>query len=385
MAPNTNTPVLVSAARTAVGKFNGGFRGVSAIDLGAAAVAGALEPLGGLVPDHVFMGNVLQAGNGQNPARSAAIKGGVPSTVPAITLNNACLASMTAVSFSAGLIRSGDIKSALVGGFDSMSRTLHGIQMRQAPTVGDGEIIDLLSQDALRCTVTGQGMGAISDEANKELGISRHSQDAFALESHHRAARAAEEGRLKKEIVPFQGILEDEGIRPGTTLDRLAQLKSAFSENGSITAGNASQMSDAGSAGVVMDLERARNRGLSAIVEIVDSATVAGPDFSLHLKPADAARKLLTKNKLAAKDIGLWEINEAFAGVVIASTRELGIDTDRVNVNGGAVALGHPLGATGFRLILTLAQEMRDREEEFGVAAICGGGGLGQAMLLRLI
>lgn len=382
---SAHTPVLVSAARTAVGKFSGGLARASAIELGAAAVAGALEHLEGLVPDHVFLGNVIQAGNGQNPARSAAIKGGIPSTVPAITLNNVCLASMTAVSFSAALIRSGEIDSALVGGFDSMSRALHGIQMRQASAFGDGEIIDLLSRDGLWCALSDRGMGPISDEANRELGISRHSQDAFALESHRRAARAAEEGRFKKEIIPFQGLLYDEGIRPGTTLDRLAQLKSAFSENGSITAGNASQMSDAGAAGIVMDLARARDRGLPTVVEIMDSATVAGPDFSLHLKPADAARKLLTENKLVVDDIGLWEINEAFAGVVMASTRDLGIDTDRVNVNGGAIALGHPLGASGFRLVHTLALEMKDREVEFGVASICGGGGQGQAVLLKLL
>lgn len=382
---SAHTPVLVSAARTAVGKFSGGLARASAIELGAAAVAGALEHLEGLVPDHVFLGNVIQAGNGQNPARSAAIKGGIPSTVPAITLNNVCLASMTAVSFSAALIRSGEIDSALVGGFDSMSRALHGIQMRQASAFGDGEIIDLLSRDGLWCALSDRGMGPISDEANRELGISRHSQDAFALESHRRAARAAEEGRFKKEIIPFQGLLYDEGIRPGTTLDRLAQLKSAFSENGSITAGNASQMSDAGAAGIVMDLARARDRGLPTVVEIMDSATVAGPDFSLHLKPADAARKLLTENKLVVDDIGLWEINEAFAGVVMASTRDLGMDTDRVNVNGGAIALGHPLGASGFRLVHTLALEMKDREVEFGVASICGGGGQGQAVLLKLL
>lgn len=378
-------PVLVSAARTAVGKFNGALRTASAIDLGAAAVEGALEPLNGLVPDHIFLGNVVQAGNGQNPARSAAVRGGVPPTVPATTLNNVCLASMTAASLSATLIRSGELDTALVGGFDSMSRALHGIQIRQAGVFGDRQVIDLLSKDGLWCALSDRGMGPLSDESNTELGISRADQDAFALQSHLRAARAAQDGRFKKEIVPFQGLVDDEGIRPGTTLDRLGQLKSAFSERGSITAGNASQMSDAGAAGIIMNLGLARDRGHTAMVEIVDSATIAGPDFSLHLKPAEAAKKLLSRNKLIAADIGLWEINEAFAGVVLASVRELDIGMERVNVNGGAIALGHPLGASGFRLIQTLAREMMDREVDLGVAAICGGGGQGQAILLKLM
>lgn len=378
-------PVLVSAARTAVGKFNGALRTASAIDLGAAAVEGALEPLNGLVPDHIFLGNVVQAGNGQNPARSAAVRGGVPPTVPATTLNNVCLASMTAASLSATLIRSGELDTALVGGFDSMSRALHGIQIRQAGVFGDRQVIDLLSKDGLWCALSDRGMGPLSDESNTELGISRADQDAFALQSHLRAARAAQDGRFKKEIVPFQGLVDDEGIRPGATLDRLGQLKSAFSERGSITAGNASQMSDAGAAGIIMNLGLARDRGHTAMVEIVDAATIAGPDFSLHLKPAEAAKKLLKRNKLNAADIGLWEINEAFAGVVLASVRELDIGMERVNVNGGAIALGHPLGASGFRLIQTLAREMMDREADLGVAAICGGGGQGQAILLKLM
>lgn len=383
MTPS-HTPVLVSAARTAVGKFNGVLRGASAIELGAAAVEAALEPLNGFIPEQVFLGNVIQAGNGQNPARSAAVKGGIPLTVPAMTLNNVCLASMTAASLSANMVRSGEINSALVGGFDSMSRALHGIQLRQAKSFGDGEVIDLLSRDGLWCSLSDRGMGPISDEANNDLGISRKDQDTFAFESHKRAAQAAMDGRLKKEIIPFGAVLDDEGIRPTTTLDRLSRLNPAFTEEGSITAGNASQMSDAGAAGVVMDLALAQERGFPVMAEIVGSATVAGPDVSLHLKPSEAAKKLLAGTNLSPVDIGLWEINEAFAGVVIASSRDLDIDMDRINVNGGAIALGHPLGASGFRLLHTLAQEMREREVEYGVAAICGGGGQGQAVLLRL-
>lgn len=385
MKMDDRTPVLVSAARTPVGRFGGALRSVSSLKLGATAIAGALKPLGDFVPDYVYMGNVVQAGGGQNPARSAAVGAGLATTVPATTLNDVCLASMTATGLAATLIRIGEINSAVVGGFDSMSRALHGIQVRQFQRVGDGKLVDLLVRDGLWCALADEGMGPISDRANQQLGVSREAQDEFANESHRRAAAAAASGRFKKEIVSHPDLTEDEGIRPDTTLDRLAQLPSAFTEGGSVTAGNASQMSDAGAAGVIMGLGSALERGLEPIVQIVDRAVVAGPDSSLHLKPADAIRKLLERNKLAPADIGLWEINEAFAGVVIASAREIQIGLDSVNVNGGAIALGHPLGASGFRIIQTLAIEMRERQAEFGIAAICGGGGQGQAILLKLV
>lgn len=380
----SRTPVLASTARTAIGKFNGANRQTPGLDLGAAAIRAALEPLGGFVPDHIFLGNVIQAGNGQNPARVAAIRGGLPTTVPAITLNNVCLASMTSVSLASTLLRAGQINSALVGGFDSMSQALHGIQMRQSPTYGQATVVDLLEKDGLWCSISEQGMGTISDEANERLNISRNDQDALAAESHRRAAAAVESGRFKKEIVTGFELMDDEGIRSSTDTARLAALKPAFTLDGTITAGNASQMSDAGAAGVIMAMEEARNLGLAPLVEIVDSTIIAGPDTSLHLKPSDAILKLLMANRLKASDIGLWEINEAFAGVVLASTRAVGIDMDIVNVNGGAIALGHPLGASGFRLVQTLAVEMRERQVEYGIAAICGGGGQGQAVLLRL-
>lgn len=379
------SPVLVSTARTAVGKFNGSHRHVSALDLGASAVRGSLEPLSGFIPDQVFLGNVVQAGNGQNPARSVAVRAGLPTTVPAITLNNVCLASMSSVSLASTLINAGQISSAVVGGFDSMSRALHGIQLRQAATYGQGITVDLLETDGLWCSISNEGMGLISDEANIRLQISRKEQDALAYESHRRAAMAAESGRFKKEIFNDLELVEDEGIRPSTSADRLAQLNPAFMSGGTITAGNASQMSDAGAAGVIMRHELAFSLDLQPLVEIVDSAIVAGPDLSLHLKPADAIFKLLAQNKLQVEDIGLWEINEAFAGVVLASTHALNLELDNVNVNGGAIALGHPLGASGFRLVQTLAIEMRERQVDYGIAALCGGGGQGQAILLRLV
>jgi acetyl-CoA C-acetyltransferase len=378
--------VLVSAARTPVGRFGGALAGVPALDLGGLAVAGALARLDPAVPvEHVFLGNVVQAGSGQNPARVAGIRGGLPTTVPATTVNDVCLASMTSTGLAATLIGAGEIDCAVVGGFESMSRALHGVQVRQARSTGDGALVDLLVRDGLWCALTDAGMGPISDRANRELGISRADQDGYALTSHRRAAAATASGRLAREIVPVPGLLDvDEGFRPDTTLERLSGLRPAFAADGTITAGNASQLSDAAAAGVLMSRQLAARSGQHPLVEIVDRATVAGPDASLHLKPAAASRLLLKRHGLTAADVGLWEINEAFAGVVLASARDLGLDPERVNVNGGAVALGHPLGASGFRLVQTLAVEMTLRGTELGVAAICGGGGQGQAILLRL-
>ncbi|MGW4340083.1 acetyl-CoA C-acyltransferase [Rhodococcus koreensis] len=385
MTPD-RSPVLVSLARTPVGKFGGALAHLSALDIGAAAVQAALEPLDGQVGiDHTFLGNVVQAGSGQNPARVAAIRGGIPTTVPGTTINDVCLASLTATGMAASLIRAGEIDTALVGGFESMSRALHGIQVRAAAKVGHSGLLDLLVHDGLWCAVSDSGMGEISDRANEEHDISRADQDEFAYASHRRAIGATESGRFKQEICALTNSLDaDEGIRSGTTVDKLAGLCAAFTESGTITAGNASQMSDAGAAGVLMARGRAAALGLSPLVEVVDRVAVAGPDPSLHLKPATAARVLVERNGLGVGDVGLWEINEAFAGVVLASVRNLGLNLDRVNVNGGAIALGHPLAASGFRILMTLAVEMRLREEEFGVAAICGGGGQGQAVLLRL-
>ena len=385
MTPD-GSPVLVSLARTPVGKFDGALAHLSALDLGAAAVHAALEPLDGQISiDHTFLGNVVQAGNGQNPARVAAIRGGVPTTVPGTTINDVCLASLTATGIAASMIRGGEIDTALVGGFESMSRALHGVQVRAAAKVGHGALVDLLVNDGLWCAVSDSGMGEISDQANREHGITRADQDEFACASHRRATAATESGRFKQEIRALTDILDaDEGIRPGSTVTNLATLRPAFTEGGTITAGNASQMSDAAAAGVLMSLGVADSLGLDPLVEVLDRVVVAGPDPSLHLKPAAAARVLLDRNGLGTGDIGLWEINEAFAGVVLASARDLGIDLDRVNVNGGAIALGHPLAASGFRILMTLATEMRLRQQEFGVVTICGGGGQGQAILLRL-
>ncbi len=386
MRTASDPTVLLSAARTPVGKFGGALSGVDGPDLGAAAVAAALERAGGLSPDQVILGNVIQAGNGQNPARVAATRAGISLTVPALTLNNVCLASMSAVSIASSMIQTQQIRTAVVGGFESMSRALHGVQVRQAPRTGDGALIDLLTRDGLWCALSDRGMGSLSEDANQQLGIDRASQDALAAASHQRAAAATQDGRLHDEITSVEKVdlHEDEGIRPSTTVEALSHLRPAFVAGGTITAGNSSQMSDAGAAGVLTSARHAAHLGLEPMVEVLDSAVVAGPDTTLHLKPAAAARVILERQGLTAADIDLWEINEAFSGVVVACLHALEIDQERVNVNGGAIALGHPLGASGFRLVQTLATQMRRQGAELGIAALCGGGGQGEAILLRL-
>jgi acetyl-CoA C-acetyltransferase len=376
-------PVLVATARTPVGRFGGALAHLTGTQLGGVAVRGALERAGDLEVDQVLMGNVVQAGNGQNPARVAGVRGGLPTTVPAVTFNDVCLASMTATGVAATMIRSGEISSAVVGGFESMSQAPHGARIRGAARVGNTEMVDLLVNDGLSCALTHQGMGPLSDAENERLGVPRTRQDEFAVASHIRAAEAA--GRLAREILPVDGVelTADEGVRPDTSAHRLAQLRPAFTPEGTITAGNASQMSDAGAAGVLTSAERARALGHSNLVEIVARAVVAGPDASLHLKPAAAIARLLKDNGLTVDDVGVWEINEAFAGVVLASCAELNLDPAKVNRDGGAVAIGHPLGASAFRLVMTAARQLTDTGQEWAVASLCGGGGQGQAMLLR--
>jgi acetyl-CoA C-acetyltransferase len=381
------TPVLVGGARTPVGRFRGALAEVPAVDLGAHAVRAALDRCPGLQPEYVAMGNVLQAANGQNPSRRAAILGGVARDVPGITLNDVCLASMSSVALAAGMIRAGEAACVLVGGFDSMTGAPHAVHMRNGGSAGDRTMIDVMQHDGLWCGIAESGMGEMSDRENERLGIDRASQDAFALESHRRAAAATESGRLAAEIAAIQapgGELDrDEGIRPDTSPERLAALPPAFTPAGTITAGNASQLSDAAAAGVVAGLHTASEAGLEPLAEIAGRAVVAGPDSTLHLRPVEATEKLLAAHGLTVADIDFWEINEAFAGVALASIDALGIDPERVNVNGGAIALGHPLGASGFRLVLTLALELQRRGATHGVAALCGGGGQGEAVLLR--
>jgi acetyl-CoA C-acetyltransferase len=378
--------VIVSAARTPTGRFNGALRGLGAVSLGSVAIEAALERVDGRVaPDRILMGNVVQAGNGQNPARAAAVRAGVPATVPGTTLNDVCLASISSVALSSLMIRSGEIDSALVGGFESMSRAPHGIQIRQAAKTGAPDMTDLLVSEGLWCAISDSGMGEISEAANSDLGITRAEQDEVALASHRNAYAAQERGSFLTEIVPLKELATDEGIRPDTSAEALARLRPAFVDGGTITAGNASQMSDAAAAGLVTSRELAERFELIPLAEVVGAQMIAGPDTSLHLKPAVAAERLLDRVGLTAADVGAWEINEAFAGVVVATCRRLGIEQDRVNVNGGAIALGHPLAASGFRITISLMTVMAEQEAEYGIATMCGGGGQGAALLLRAV
>ena len=375
------TAVLVAGARTPIGRFQGALAGIDPVSLGAHAVSAALSRAGGLEPDYVAMGNVLQAANGQNPGRRAALQGGVGRTVPGITLNDVCLASMSAVALAAAMLREQEAACVLVGGFDSMTRAPHAVRMRPATRMGDRPLVDVMLHDGLYCSIADAGMGGMSDAENARLGISREAQDEFSARSHARALAGWE--RLAEEIAPVGDFALDEGARE-SSYEALAALPPAFSRDGTITAGNASQVSDGGVAAVVTSAAAASDAGVEPLAEIVGRAVVAGPDSTLHLRPAEASAKLLERHGLDARDIALWEINEAFAGVVLASVAALGIDEERVNVNGGAVALGHPLAASGLRLVLTLAYELRRRGGGLGVATLCGGGGQGEAILLRV-
>jgi acetyl-CoA C-acetyltransferase len=370
--------VLAGAVRTPIGRFGGALAGVDAVELGAHAVRAALERCPGLEPDYIAVGNVLQAANGQNPGRRAALAGGVRRDVPGITLNDVCLASMSAVALGVAMLRAEEAGVVLVGGFDSMTRAPHAARMRPPVKAGNQPLIDVMVHDGLYCSIADAGMGAMSDAENLRLGVSREAQDRFAASSHQRAAAA--EARLAEEIVPLAGLEHDEGIRPQTTYETLAALAPAFGRDGTITAGNASQVSDGAAAALITTEDRAAD----PLAEIVGRAVVAGPDSTLHLRPAEASHKLLERHGLKPSDIALWEINEAFAGVTVAAAEALEIDLERVNVNGGAVALGHPLAGSGLRLVLTLAYELRRRGGGLGIATLCGGGGQGEAILLRV-
>lgn len=362
--------------RTPVGKIGGSLSHLSAVELGSIAIRDVLEKSNGAAPDKIVMANVVQAGNGQNPARLAAISAGVARETVGMTINDVCLSSLTSVGIARQQILLQESRCVLVGGFESMSN---------APKIQqpDGSAIDLLHKDGLWCSLADMGMGPISDAENQRLGITRQSQDEFAFRSHLLAI-ASEEFRVKEMTRgPMNLELVDEGIRLNPSLSKIQSLQPAFSKFGTITAATASQMSDAGAAGLLVSEEIVEQIGLEADFEVVDYVAVAGRDSSLHLMPAEASQLLLTRNRLHRKDIDAWEMNEAFAGVVLASVRLLGIDMERVNMHGGAIAIGHPLAASGFRMLLSLRSVLRERDLRYGIAAICGGGGQGAAVLVR--
>ena len=394
-------PVIVAGARTPIGKLLGALAPLSAPQLAGAAIAAALDRAGitGEQVDAVIIGNVIQAGVGPNPARLGAVAGGIPMRVPAITVNKLCLSGLAAIAQAAALVTAGYNEIVVAGGTESMTNAPHlALGSRKGVKYGSAPFADALDHDGLVCGFDGVSMGASTERDQAGLGISRAEQDEFAARSHARAAAAIKDGRLAEEIIPVTvstrggsvTVTDDEGIRPGTTAARLAALRPAFAEHGNITAGSASQLSDGACALVVMSAERAADLGLPWIAEIGAYGTVAGPGTSLLFQPANAIRDALCREArgrhgaIRPGDLDLFEINEAFAAITLASVRDLGVPADRVNVSGGAIALGHPVGMSGARLALTLALELRRRGGGTGAAALCGGGGQGDALILRV-
>jgi acetyl-CoA C-acetyltransferase len=388
--------VIVAGARTPVGKFLGGLSSLSAADLGGIAIKGALEKAGitGDQVEYVIMGHVIQAGTGQITARQAAVKGGIPMSVPANTINKVCLSGINAIALADQLIRAGEHDIIVAGGMESMSQAPHVVPgSRNGTKMGDWKLIDSMMYDALHDQFTNQGMGNLTEGCNAAgAKLTREEQDAFSAQSHQRAAAAWKNGVFADEVVPVtittrKGetvVSEDEGIIASTTTESLAGLRPAFAKDGTITAGSASQISDGAAAVVVMSKKKAEELGIEWLAEIGASGQVAGPDSTLQLQPANAIEKAAAKQGIAVSDIDLFELNEAFAAVGIESARQLGVSEDKVNVNGGAIAIGHPLGMSGARITLHLALELARRGGGTGAAALCGGGGQGDALIITV-
>ena len=387
--------IIVAGARTPIGKMSGALASLSAADLGGLAIAEALARAG-VAPDevdHVIVGQVLMAGQGQVPSRQAAVKAGIPMSVPSVNVNKVCLSGMNAIYLADQMISSGEADIVVAGGMESMSNAPYLAEGARAGfRYGNVELADSIIKDGLWCAFDACLMGLGTDRYTGD-SITREEQDEFAARSHERAANAIKDGRFTAEIVTVpvpqrKGdpilVEHDEGVRPGTTVESLGALRPAFDKNGTVTAGNASQLSDGASAVVVMSRAVADARGVTPLGEFVGYGMVAGPDnASLLNQPSGAINRALDRAGLALADVDLFEINEAFAAVGIASARELGIGDDVINVNGGAIALGHPIGMSGNRLALTLLHELKRRGGGVGAAALCGGGGQGDALLLR--
>ncbi|HUZ08790.1 MAG TPA: acetyl-CoA C-acetyltransferase [Acidimicrobiales bacterium] len=387
--------VIVAGARTPIGKLSGSLSAFSAMELGGLAITAALERAGVAAEqvDYVLMGQVVLAGQGQDPARQAAVKGGIPLSVPATTVNKVCLSGLNTVYLADRMIKAGDAEIVVAGGMESMTRIPYvlpgargGFRL-DSTTLHDGMMLD-----GLTCAFDQCAMGLSTERFNRAVGISRERQDSFAAASHERAAAATKEGRMAEEIVPVSVpqrrgepvvVESDEGIRPGTTPETLSALRPAFDPEGTITAGSASQISDGAAAVVVMSMAKAEEMGVTPLGELVGYGQVAGPDLSLLHQPSRAITKALARTGGKPGDIDLFEINEAFAAVVLASADDLSIPEDRLNVNGGAIALGHPIGMSGTRLALSALLELRRRGGGLAAVALCGGGGQGDAALLR--
>lgn len=388
--------VVLGGARTPMGRLQGALASQSAAQLGGVAIAGALERSHVDAGDinYVIMGQVLQAGAGQNTARQAAIEGGLGMAVPALTINKVCLSGIDAIALADQVIRAGEFDAVVAGGMESMSNAPHLLMgSREGVKYGDWSMIDALAFDGLTCAFDECAMGEATERYNERYSLTREQQDSVAAASHQRAAAAQAAGVFAEEIaavtIPQRKgdpivVTEDEGIRAETTTESLGRLRSAFAKDGTITAGNASQISDGAAALVIASRAEAERLGSSPIAYIGAHGVVAGPDPSLHEQPAAAIEAACAKEGISVADLDVVEINEAFAAVAVASIHRLGIDESRVNVNGGAIALGHPIGMSGARLVLHLIYELRRRGGGIGAAALCGGGGQGDALIVRV-
>lgn len=390
------TSVIVAGARTPMGRFMGAFKDLPVQHLAATAMKGALAKSGVAAADvdYVIMGQVIQAGSGQLAARKAAVAAGMSFDVPVLMINKVCLSGLDAIALADQLIRAGEVEVVVAGGMESMTRAPHLLLgSREGVKYGDWTMVDAMNHDALLCSFDGVSMGEATERYNSRYSLTRLEQDEFAAASHQRAAAAAKNGLFDDEIVPVEipqrkgepvVVTKDEGIRPETTVESLGALRPAFSKDGTITAGSSSQISDGAAAVVVMSKEKAQSMGLTWLAEIGAHGIVAGPDTSLHEQPANAIRKACQREGIDVSALDLIEINEAFAAVGLVSTKALGVSMDKVNVNGGAIALGHPVGMSGARIALHLAHELRRRGGGVGAASLCGGGGQGDALILRV-
>ncbi|SEC51326.1 acetyl-CoA C-acetyltransferase [Streptomyces sp. 2131.1] len=390
------TSVIVAGARTPMGRLLGSLKTFSGADLGGIAIKAALDRagIGGDQVEYVIMGQVLQAGAGQIPARQAAVKAGIPMNVPALTVNKVCLSGLDAIALADQLIRAGEFDVVVAGGQESMTNAPHLLpKSREGHKYGAIEMLDSMAYDGLTDAYENIPMGESTEKHNARLGLDRAAQDEIGALSHQRAAAAQKNGLFEAEITPVEipqrkgdPVLfsKDEGIRPETTAESLGKLRPAFAKDGTITAGTSSQISDGAAAVVVMSKAKAEELGLDWIAEIGAHGNVAGPDNSLQSQPSNAIRHALRKEGIGVEDLDLIEINEAFAAVAVQSMKDLGVTSDKVNVNGGAIALGHPIGMSGARVVLHLALELKRRGGGTGAAALCGGGGQGDALILRV-
>ncbi|MFG2980770.1 acetyl-CoA C-acetyltransferase [Streptomyces sp. NPDC048258] len=393
---NNTTSVIVAGARTPMGRLLGSLKSFSGADLGGFAIKSALDRAGisGDQVQYVIMGQVLQAGAGQIPARQAAVKGGIPMNVPALTINKVCLSGLDAIALADQLIRAGEFDIVVAGGQESMTNAPHLLpKSREGYKYGAVEMLDAMAYDGLTDAFENIAMGESTEKHNTRLGIERAPQDEFAAASHQRAAAAQKNGVFEAEITPVEipqrkgepvVFSKDEGIRPETTAESLGKLRPAFAKDGTITAGTSSQISDGAAAVVVMSKAKAEELGLEWLAEIGAHGNVAGPDNSLQSQPSNAIQHALKKEGLEVADLDLIEINEAFAAVAVQSMKDLGVTPEKVNVNGGAIALGHPIGMSGARVVLHLALELKRRGGGVGAAALCGGGGQGDALIVRV-